>query len=354
MILKKLEIYGFKSFADRIYMKFDNGITAIVGPNGSGKSNIADAVRWVLGEQSVKSLRGSKMEDVIFSGTETRKSLGFAEVSLTLDNADGALPVEYAEITITRRVFRSGESEYYINRSACRLKDIVMLFMDTGVGKEGYSIIGQGRIDEILSNRSEERRYIFEEAAGIVKYKTRREEADKKLEKTQDNLLRAEDILSELEQRLQPLEVQSRTAKEYLKRKEQLKVCEINRFLNQYTHHIKRISEWKKQMDDLEKELASRRNELAKIEAGRDKLSESLSRLKEQAEKLRKERYDLLNHSERLRGERNVSLERMEQFKKKPADKLKKQFNLTGRQVISTFLTRLISMIKMIIIMAMG
>ena len=316
MILKKLEIYGFKSFADRIYMKFDNGITAIVGPNGSGKSNIADAVRWVLGEQSVKSLRGSKMEDVIFSGTETRKSLGFAEVSLTLDNADGALPVEYAEITITRRVFRSGESEYYINRSACRLKDIVMLFMDTGVGKEGYSIIGQGRIDEILSNRSEERRYIFEEAAGIVKYKTRREEADKKLEKTQDNLLRAEDILSELEQRLQPLEVQSRTAKEYLKRKEQLKVCEINRFLNQYTHHIKRISEWKKQMDDLEKELASRRNELAKIEAGRDKLSESLSRLKEQAEKLRKERYDLLNHSERLRGERNVSLERMEQFKK--------------------------------------
>ncbi len=316
MILKKLEIYGFKSFADRIYMKFDNGITAIVGPNGSGKSNIADAVRWVLGEQSVKSLRGSKMEDVIFSGTETRKSLGFAEVSLTLDNTDGTLPVEYTEITITRRVYRSGESEYHINRSACRLKDIVMLFMDTGVGKEGYSIIGQGRIDEILSNRSEERRYIFEEAAGIVKYKTRREEADKKLEKTQDNLLRAEDILSELEQHLQPLEEQSRTAKEYLKRKEQLKVCEINRFLNQYTHHMKQISEWKKQIDDLEKELASRRNELVKKDAGRDKLSDTLKHLKEQAEKLRRQRYDLLNHSERLRGERNVSLERMEQYKK--------------------------------------
>ena len=208
MLLKKLEVYGFKSFADRIYMKFDKGITAIVGPNGSGKSNIADAVRWVLGEQSAKSLRGNSMEDIIFSGTQVRKSLGFAEVSLTLDNIDGALPVEYSEVTVTRRVFRSGESEYFINRSACRLKDIVELFMDTGVGKERYSIIGQGRIEEILSTRSEDRRYIFEEAAGIVKYKSRRDESAKKLDKTRENLVRVEDILLELEQQLTPLEEQ--------------------------------------------------------------------------------------------------------------------------------------------------
>ena len=167
MLLKRLEMYGFKSFADRIQIEFDKGITAIVGPNGSGKSNVADAVRWVLGEQSAKSLRGSKMEDVIFSGTQERKPLGFAEVSLTLDNTQGTIPVEYTEVTITRRVFRSGESEYYINRSPCRLKDITELFMDTGVGKEGYSIIGQGRIDGILSSQPENRRQIFE-GAGIV------------------------------------------------------------------------------------------------------------------------------------------------------------------------------------------
>ena len=316
MILKKLEIYGFKSFADRIYMKFDRGITAIVGPNGSGKSNIADAVRWVLGEQSVKSLRGSRMEDIIFSGTETRKSLGFAEVTLTLDNTDGALPLEYAEVTITRRVFRSGESEYYINRSACRLKDIVELFMDTGVGKEGYSIIGQGRIDEILSTRSEDRRYIFEEAAGIVKYKARREEAEKKLAKTQDNLLRAEDILSELEQQLQPLEEQSRTAREYLKRKEQLKVCEINQFLHQYAQHTERISEWKEQIVGLDEEILSRKNEVAKKEADKESLAQSLNDLKLAVDGIRKERYDLLNDSERLKGERNVSYERIKQYER--------------------------------------
>ena len=193
MILKKLEMYGFKSFADRIEIEFDKGITAIVGPNGSGKSNVADAIRWVLGEQSAKSLRGSKMEDIIFSGTQQRKPLGFAEVSLTLDNSGHTLPVDFTEVTITRRLFRSGESEYYINRSSCRLKDIIELFMDTGVGKEGYSIIGQGRIEEILSTQPENRRLVFEEAAGIVKYKTRKQEAERKLENTHENMVR-EDI----------------------------------------------------------------------------------------------------------------------------------------------------------------
>ncbi|MDY4855961.1 MAG: AAA family ATPase, partial [Candidatus Ventricola sp.] len=181
MRLKRLEIYGFKSFADRTVVVFDQGITGIVGPNGSGKSNLSDAVRWVLGEQSAKALRGGKMEDVIFNGTQKRKRLGYCEVSLVFDNEDHALPVDFAEVMITRRVYRSGEGEYYINKAACRLRDIIELFRDTGVGKEGYSIIGQGRIGEILSQKSEDRRGIFEEAAGIVKYRTRKEESEKRL-----------------------------------------------------------------------------------------------------------------------------------------------------------------------------
>ena len=316
MLLKKLEIYGFKTFADRIYMKFDKGITAIVGPNGCGKSNIADAVRWVLGEQSAKSLRGSKMEDVIFSGTQVRKSLGFAEVSLTLDNNDGSLSVEFSEVTITRRVFRSGESEYFINRSACRLKDIVELFMDTGVGKEGYSIIGQGRIDEILSTRSEDRRYIFEEAAGIVKYKARRDESEKKLEKTKDNLMRAEDILSELEQQLQPLEQQSQTAREYLKLKEQLKLYEINQFLHKYTIHNHRVAELKEQITLLKGEVESRNSRLAEMEREKETLSESMNILQQEIDATKKQRYDLLNISEKLKGEQNLNQERVRQFER--------------------------------------
>ena len=192
MRLKRLEIYGFKSFADRTVVVFDEGITGIVGPNGSGKSNLSDAVRWVLGEQSAKALRGGKMEDVIFNGTQKRKRMGYCEVSLVFENEDHALSVDYTEVMITRRVYRSGEGEYYINKSACRLKDIVELFRDTGVGKEGYSIIGQGRIDEILSQKSEDRRGVFEEAAGIVKYRTRKEESEKRLSNMRDNLSRVE------------------------------------------------------------------------------------------------------------------------------------------------------------------
>ncbi|NLC44488.1 MAG: chromosome segregation protein SMC, partial [Clostridiales bacterium] len=316
MLLKKLEIYGFKSFADRIYMKFDKGITAIVGPNGSGKSNIADAVRWVLGEQSAKSLRGSKMEDIIFSGTQVRKSLGFAEVSLTLDNFDGALPLEYSEVTVTRRVFRSGESEYFINRSTCRLRDIVELFMDTGVGKEGYSIIGQGRIDEILSTRSEDRRYIFEEAAGIVKYKSRRDESEKKLEKIRENLIRVEDILSELEQQLGPLEEQSHAAKEYLQLKEQLKTHEINQFLYQYSRHNERIDELKGQITQLEGEVETRKNQTGLMESNRDSLSERLSDLQRKVDEARNERYKLLNTAEKIKGEQNLNRERIRQFER--------------------------------------
>ena len=230
MYLKRLDLQGFKSFPEKVKLEFNPGVTAVVGPNGSGKSNVSDAVRWVLGEQRARSLRGDKMEDIIFAGTENRKPLGFAEVSILIDNQDGRLPLAYSEVQVTRRVFRSGESEYRINGTACRLKDIQELFMDTGVGREGYSIIGQGRIDEILSAKGEERRRIFEEAAGIVKYKTRKNEAVNKLEKEQQNLLRVDDIISELEVQVEPLEKQSEKAREYLRLKERLKQAEMTAF----------------------------------------------------------------------------------------------------------------------------
>lgn len=235
MYLKSIDIQGFKSFANKMKFEFHNGITSIVGPNGSGKSNVADAVRWVLGEQKTKQLRSSKMEDVIFSGTENRKPLGFAYVAITLDNSDHALPVDFEEVVVSRRLFRSGESEYMINGSACRLKDINELFYDTGIGKEGYSIIGQGQIDKILSGKPEERRELFDEAAGIVKFKRRKKEALKKLEDENQNLMRVEDILSELEKQVGPLAKQSEEAKEYLRLRDELKIIDINTFLLQTT-----------------------------------------------------------------------------------------------------------------------
>ena len=231
MYLKRLELQGFKSFADRTVLEFMPGITTVIGPNGSGKSNISDAIRWVLGEQSMKSLRGTKSLDIIFAGTQNRKSLGFAEASLVFDNSDGALPIEYTEVTVTRKIYRSGETGYFINKTPCRLKDVLELFMDTGIGKDGYSIIGQGKIDEILSNKSEDRRHIFEEAAGIVKYRVRKAESEKKLEHTKVNLLRINDILSEIETNIDPLKIQSEKAKKYLNLREELKNIEIGLFL---------------------------------------------------------------------------------------------------------------------------
>ena len=231
MYLKSIEVQGFKSFANKILFEFHNGITGIVGPNGSGKSNVADAVRWVLGEQRSKQLRGGTMQDVIFSGTELRKPQGFAYVAITLDNSDQKLPISFEEVTISRRLYRSGESEYKINGSACRLKDINELFYDTGIGKEGYSIIGQGQIDRILSGKPEERRELFDEAAGIVKFKRRKVIAQKKLEDEKQNLLRVSDILSELEKQVGPLKKQSEAAREYLRLKENQKNYDANLFL---------------------------------------------------------------------------------------------------------------------------
>jgi len=231
MRLKKLELYGFKSFAQRTEIVFQEGITAIVGPNGSGKSNIGDAVRWVLGEQSARTLRGASMQDVIFNGTQKRKPLTYCEVSLVFDNEDHSLPLEYAEVMVTRRLYRSGESEYFLNRASCRLKDVIDLFRDTGIGKEGYSIIGQGRIDEILSRKGEDRRQVFEEAAGIVKFKARKEEADKKLSRTLENMTRVDDILDELNRQLSPLEDQAKNARVYLEKAAELKELDLNLFL---------------------------------------------------------------------------------------------------------------------------
>ena len=232
MYLKSLEIQGFKSFPDKTVVRFGDDITAIVGPNGSGKSNISDAISWVFGEQSSKALRGGKMEDVIFGGTLKRAQVGFAEASIVLDNTDGSLPMETTEVMVTRRYYRSGESEYYINKQTARLRDINELFMDTGLGKEGYSNIGQGRIDEILSSKSGDRRQVFEEAAGISKFRHRKEETEKRLSNTQDNLVRIGDKITELELQVEPLRIQAKKATEFMALREELKISEVTVWLD--------------------------------------------------------------------------------------------------------------------------
>ncbi len=279
MRLKKLEIYGFKSFAQRTEIVFNEGITGIVGPNGSGKSNIGDAVRWVLGEQSAKTLRGGKMEDIIFGGTQKRKAMTYCEVSLVFDNEDHFLPVDYGEVMITRRVFRNGDSEYYINKTACRLKDVIGLFRDTGIGKEGYSIIGQGRIDEILSQKGEDRRKVFEEAAGIVNFKSRKEESEHKLDRTMDNLSRVEDIADELENRIGPLEKQADTARTYLKLSEELKALELNIFLIRHDKIKERIGELSGTLANLEAVLSQADFEAAEKNQQRDEMETQVAQL---------------------------------------------------------------------------
>ena len=280
MYLKSIEMQGFKSFANKTILQFHDGITGVVGPNGSGKSNVGDAVRWVLGEQSAKQLRGGNMQDVIFSGTETRKPLGYASVAITLDNSDHKLNVDFEEVTVTRRLYRSGESEYLMNGASCRLKDINELFYDTGIGKEGYSIIGQGQIDKILSGKPEERRELFDEAAGIVKFKRRKAVTEKKLAEEQQNLVRVNDILSELTRQLEPLERQSETAKIYLKKKEELKLLDINMFLLE----MERI-----------------RNDLAKVEDRYRIAEEQLKSTKEAFEHTKQE-YEKLEQEQEKTG----------------------------------------------------
>lgn len=296
MKLKKLELYGFKSFAQRTEIVFDEGITGIVGPNGSGKSNIGDAVRWVLGEQSAKTLRGASMSDVIFNGTQKRKPLSYCEVSLVFDNDDHALAMEAAEVMVTRRVYRNGESEYYLNRTACRLKDVVDLFRDTGIGKEGYSIIGQGRIDEILSRKSEDRRQVFEEAAGIVKFKARKEEADKKLQRTLENLERVDDILDELTKRLKPLEEQSRNARVYLELSTELKDLDLNLFLIRSDRARARLSELESELLTVQTILTDTESNLTDKTTRRDETQNRIDQLEEAITKARTELMECAEH----------------------------------------------------------
>ena len=287
MYLKSLEIQGFKSFADKIVLHFNKGQTSVVGPNGSGKSNIADAVRWVLGEQSARTLRGSKMEDVIFAGTQHRKPVGFAAVTITLDNSDKMLPVDFTEVTVSRRMYRSGESEYYLNKTQCRLKDIQELFMNTGVGREGYSIIGQGRIDEILSTKSEERRLVFEEAAGITKYKARKKESERKLETTKQNLVRINDILIELESQLEPLAQQAETARRYIDLSNELKGIEVSLFLDTIDKLKIKLDEMDKQTQEIREQIDEENRRIENIKNKNRSKNERLEFLKSEMDELR-------------------------------------------------------------------
>lgn len=306
MYLKSIEVQGFKSFANKILFEFHNGITGIVGPNGSGKSNVADAVRWVLGEQRAKQLRGAKMEDVIFAGTEMRKPIGYAYVSITLDNSDHALPVEFDEVVVTRKVFRSGESEYLINGAPCRLKDVNELFYDTGIGKEGYSIIGQGQIDRILSGKPEERRELFDEAAGIVKFKRRKVTAQKKLEEEQLNMTRIKDILSELEKQVGPLEKQSAKAKEYLKLKEELKRYDVNMFLLETERIKKELGIANDKKNAAEGELNDATAEYESIKTEYEKIEAVIEEINQRIDEYTNEKNETVVNSGRLEGQINV------------------------------------------------
>jgi len=311
LYLKRLELQGFKSFAEKIRLDFNNGITAVVGPNGSGKSNIADAIRWVLGEQSIKTLRGSKMEDVIFAGTEHRKPLGFAEVTIVLDNSDSTLPIDYDEVAITRRVYRSGESEYLINKTNCRLKDITELLLDTGIGKDGYSVIGQGRIDEILSTRSEDRRQIFEEASGIMKYKVRKQEAEKKLELTRQNLERINDIITELEAQLDPLREQSEKARRFLDLREELKVLEVNVYLDSMKKSRERLETLEQQLKTVQDQMNDENKKREEITLSNREKTDLLKSLDEKLEAAKQMYYETESNLERCNSEISLSKEKI-------------------------------------------
>ena len=307
MYLKRLELQGFKSFADKTVLEFMPGITSVIGPNGSGKSNISDAIRWVLGEQSMKSLRSGKSSDVIFAGTQNRKSLGFAEASLIFDNSDGKLPIEYTEVTVTRKIYRSGETGYYINKVPCRLKDVLELFMDTGIGKDGYSIIGQGKIDEILSNKSEDRRNVFEEAAGIVKFKTRKEESEKKLEHTKLNLLRINDILTEIEANIEPLKIQADKARKFLNLKEELKNIEVGLFyfnIEKYKSELKEIIE---NTEILQSNCNLEEGKIERIKLLKEELKDNLDEITTKIENTQNIGFESEKQIEKLNSDINVA-----------------------------------------------
>ena len=350
MYLKRLEMQGFKSFADKTILEFKPGITTVIGPNGSGKSNISDSIRWVLGEQSMKSLRGAKSEDIIFAGTQNRKSLGFAEASIVIDNQDGKLPIEYNEVTVTRKIYRSGETGYFINKVPCRLKDILELFMDTGIGKDGYSIIGQGKIDEILSNKSEDRRHIFEEAAGIVKYRTRKVESEKKLEQTKLNLLRINDILSEIEGQLEPLKLQSEKARRFLSLREELKNIEVGLFVFNINSYKEKLEQIVKDLEVLNSQEVDENKKLEDTQNSKEVVKTRIDELIQEIENMQnigfesKTKIEQINSQISISNERilnnNINIERLESeieelkqriedFSQEKENKLSKKENLS-------------------------
>ena len=324
LFLKRLDVMGFKSFAERISIDFVEGVTAVVGPNGSGKSNVTDAIRWVLGEQSAKSLRGAKMEDIIFAGSDSRKSLNFAEVTLTLNNEDQFLPLDYQEVSVTRRVFRSGESEFFINKQNCRLKDIVDLFMDSGLGREAFSIISQGKVEEILSSKAEERRTIFEEAAGVLKYKTRKKKAEQKLIETRDNLNRVQDILHELEGQVEPLKIQASMAKDYLQKKEELQQYEVALTVHEIEVLHGKWQELSRQNEEHSNQELKMSSELQQKEAMIEQLRDRITALDESVSDLQDVLLITTQDLEKLEGRRSVLQER-----KKNATQSKHQLEQT-------------------------
>ncbi len=314
MFLKRLDIVGFKSFAERTSIDFVQGVTAVVGPNGSGKSNISDGIRWVLGEQSAKSLRGAKMEDIIFAGSDTRKPLNFAELTLTLNNEDHHLAIDYSEVSVTRRVYRSGESEYFINKQSCRLKDIHELFMDSGLGREAYSIIGQGKIEEILSSKSEERRVIFEEAAGVLKYKTRKLKAERKLAETQENLYRVEDILHELESQVEPLKIQASIAKDYLEKKEELEKVEVGLLVYEIEELHTNWDDQKKKVQQLSEDQLQITSQIKIEEAKIEEFRANMQALDESINDLQDILLSTSEQLEKKEGQKEVLKERLKNY----------------------------------------
>ncbi|WP_088041249.1 chromosome segregation protein SMC [Bacillus sp. EAC] len=326
MFLKRLDIIGFKSFAQRVSIDFVKGVTAVVGPNGSGKSNITDAIRWVLGEQSVKSLRGAKMEDIIFAGSDGRKPLNYAEVTLTLDNEDQQLPLEYSEVSVTRRVYRSGDSDFYINKQSCRLKDIVDLFMDSGLGREAFSIISQGKVEEILSSKPEERRGIFEEAAGVLKYKNRKKKAEAKLNETQENLNRVDDILFELSSQIEPLKIQASIAKEYIEHKDELEKVEAALLVFEIESLHQKWEQLKQEIEqnvDLEIGLST---EISKEESKQHELQEKLNALDESIDQLQQVLLTVTKNLEKYEGQKELMKERKKNTSSQ-SDQLKEQID---------------------------
>ncbi|NTU29059.1 chromosome segregation protein SMC [Brevibacillus sp. HB1.1] len=332
MYLKRLELAGFKSFADRTELEFVPGVTAVVGPNGSGKSNVSDSIRWVLGEQSAKSLRGAKMEDIIFAGSDKRKPVNFAEVTLTLDNTDRSLDVEYSEVSVTRRVYRSGDSEYYINNRSCRLKDIMELFMDTGLGKEAYSIIGQGKIEEILSTKSEDRRGIFEEAAGIVKYKTRKREAEKKLDDTEQNLVRIHDIVSEITEQIGPLQEQAEIAKTYKELHRQLVEHEVALYVQQIEAAHTKWEAATGRVEELKNLLIGQTTEASKQEADLEQARFHVTQIDQSIEELQQVLLTVSEETEKVEGQREVLRERMRNLNANRQQTMEQMHRITEKQ----------------------